>query len=226
MRLLLLAFCFMGCTYADASMRIGNTYHYLDAWGGQDYTTEPLVVTQENNGAARFYSRATQGYVITLSSAARVDNGHSGVGAILYGEVGQGQAGVAWGANPVAATYSPDGNAVGEEVNGINRSGSSVPIVYGQNIVMGGNAPTDTALMIETSGAEPLGKAEVGIQIGHQGAPAASQVGLKIGEVDSGIAMQIQDCHRIVLNTAGTIYLQACENKVQLVKDGIVVVEW
>lgn len=216
------------CSPLNASERLGSGIPIiLDAWDGQDRTTEHLVATDNTGrGAVRFHAVAKTGqeYNSGLAVSARGE-GAPAIGAFLYGEIAKGYSGTAWGANPIGATFSATGNAVGLEVNGVNRSGSEAPTVYGINVVNGGNAPTDAALMIETSLEEPEGKADYGVVIGHPGKPAARKTGLKIGDVDSGEAIRIQSGHRISLSHDGAVYVRydPVTDQVQVVKHGRIV---
>ena len=120
-------------------------------------------------------------------------------------------AGSAFGGNAHATIYS-GAPAVGLEVNGLVFSGKRQAHVREIDILNGGNAPTEWALGVETSGAAPKGKQKVGVMLpgpaqGFRHNPA-SQTGKGIGSIDSGEAIRIQENHRFVLNNAGSIYLK------------------
>ncbi|MEW6106237.1 MAG: hypothetical protein AB1563_07730 [Bacillota bacterium] len=157
---------------------------------------------------------------------------HPSVGAFLYGEAATGSATTVWGANPHAVTFSPSSNAVGEEVNGVNRTSppSTAPIVYGMNIVNGGTAATDAGLIIQTSNSEPAGRPDYGIILGGPSTGTGSSApatitGLLIDRVSSGEAIRIMENNRIALNKNGSVYIRynTSTDRIELVRGGVVV---
>ena len=205
------------------SLIVGTqTFPYLLAWNGQNQATEHLQVSDNtNSGAARFYARNDSGLNWAAAMAAHGEGTGQAVGLFAYGEnAGEGEA---WGANIIGVSYS-GGPAVGLEVNGVNRSGAEAN-VHGLYIGNVGNAPTRAALTIQTSFAEPQGKPKYAIFIAGQSdnnptAPA-SDVGILIDHVDSGMAMQVSQGDKIALSHDGQTYLVFDGQRVLLVKKGI-----
>ena len=155
------------------------------------------------------------------------------VGAFLSADAVAGSSTVVWGAKYSAYTFSPSSNAVGEEVNSFNRSGSTSPNVWGLNIGMVGNAATDAGLVIETANSEPNGRPDYGIVIGGPkttGVPTqpAGQTGILIDHISSGEAVRIMDDNRVALNKAGNTYIRynSGSNRVQIVRNNVIVAQF
>lgn len=215
-------------TYLLFSLVVGTqTYPYLLAWNGQNNATEHLQVSDDtNSGAGRFYARATTGLNWGAAMAAHVDGDAQGVGLFAYGE--NAGTGITWGANLIGASYSGFA-AVGVEVNGVNRSGQSAN-VHGAYIANGGNAPTLAGLTIETSLSEPLGKPRYAIFLAgpndqNPQAPA-SEAGIHIDPIDSGVAMQIAQGDKILLSHDGTAYLYYDGVRIRFVRNGSIRGSW
>lgn len=203
-------------------------FPYLLAWNGQNLATEQLQVADDtNSGAARFYARTDHGLNWGAAMAAHGEGTGQAVGLFAYGET-DGEA-IAWGANLMGASYS-GAPAVGVEINGLNRSGDPHAKVYGATIVNGGNATTWVGLAIETSLLEPQGKPRIGIALQgtstqNPSAPA-SEVGIAIDHIDSGVALKIAQGDKILLSHDGRAYLYFDGSRIRLVKDGIVRGSW
>jgi hypothetical protein len=192
------------------------------------------VGTKGNVQAFKSYAEANkrrQGLgILSLAPA-----GHFATGATFYAEAASGSATTVWGAVTQAYTFSANRAAVGEEVDGWNNTTSTQPIVYGVNVVNGGNTATDAAVVIETSIFEPAGKPDYAIALagpggpavvgGGEGHPPASVTGILVDNIVSQEAIRIMENQRIVLNQAGDVYIHfnTTTNRVEFVRHGLVV---
>ena len=197
-------------TFTTAELILGDyTAPKLRAWGFEDLSGTPsLFISKTVSGsdvnAVSLYQLVPPGEAgpaSPLGSAIRLEGQGDAVGAYFYSE-NDGN-GVAFGLNSLAATYGGE-PAVGMEVNGLNRSGNGQALVRGMDIVNGGNAPTQWAIGIQTSNAEPAGQPRYGVVLGgpdygYRNNPA-SQTGLVIDRIDSGEAIEIQPDHFITLD--------------------------
>lgn len=197
--------------FTAAELILGDgTFPKLRVWGFEDLTGTPALyvsktVEDSDRNSVSLYQLIPDGVAgpaAPFGSATRTEGQGSPVGGFFYAE-NDGQGGVAFGLNAIAATYS-GAPAVGMEVNGVNRSGEGDRPVRGIDVVNGGNAPTEWAIGIQTSANEPAGKPQYGIVLGG---PAfgyrhnpASEVGLFVDRIDSGRAIEIRAGDAVVLN--------------------------
>lgn len=158
--------------------------------------------------------------------AAHTDGDAHVVGLFAYGEnAGTGEA---WGANLIGASYTGYA-AVGVEVNGVNRSPTEAN-VHGVYIANGGTAPTKAGLTIETSLAEPAGQPRYAIFLAgpsdeNPTAPA-SDAGIHIDPIVSGVAIQVAQGNKIALSHDGSAYLYYDGARIRFVRNGVVRGSW
>ncbi|MGE5666668.1 MAG: hypothetical protein ACM338_00590, partial [Betaproteobacteria bacterium] len=144
--------------YMSAELLLGDhTFPKLQIWNFQDRTHAPRLFVSNTAGSdgmdspSFFYSLVPPGISgphAAFSSAIRSEGSADVAGGILYGETSG--TSNAFGANPIAASYS-GAPAVGMEVNGLNFSANPNASVRGIDIVNGGTAETQWGLGIETS---------------------------------------------------------------------------
>jgi hypothetical protein len=213
-----------------------NVFPYLRIWGGVDQVNARLYVST-NTGLthnAYFYGQATNTYQQGMAAAAYTNNSQAANGATLYGEadtLATSQGG-AWGANLVGNTYNAAVPAHGVEVNGINSSTGN-PVVDGVFVVNYGTRKTLAGVAVATSIEQPASKPDYGIILAgpnsfYSNQNVAAVTGLYIDSVDSQEAIRIQDNHRIALAKNGNTYIRynSTTNRVQIVKNGVVVAQW
>lgn len=189
--------------FTGAELYAGDgTYPKLRAWNFENLTgSPPLFVsqtaTEDNYHGSAFYTLIPEGeevFTASLGTAIRQEGSGAAVAHTAYAE-NEGHGGPVWGMNSIAVTYN-DNPAVGMEVNGFNYS-DGFQLVRGIDIVNGGTAPTQYALGIMTSGAQPAGKPRFGIVLGgpefasYVTETPASRTGILINHIDSGEAIQV-----------------------------------
>ena len=219
-----------------------NAFPTLQAWSGVDKVKAHFYSSVANGGKtdnAFFYNTTcTPGPVNCGSSAlngvAHTDNQYPVYGGWLYGEAGTSAtpASAVWGAKLVGVAWGSTATVHGAEVNGVNL-GTGTPSVDGVFVVMGGNAKTRAAVAIATSIAAPSGRPDYGIILAgpnsqYSTANPASVTGLYIDNITSGEAIRIQANQRIALTKAQTTYFRydSASDKVQLVKNNVIVAQW
>lgn len=196
--------------YTAAELILGDrTFPKLRAWNFEDLSGTPALyisktVTDADRNSVSLYQLLPDGVdgpASPFGVGTRSEGAGNPVGGYFYAE--NDGTGIAFGVNPIAATYSGS-PAVGMEVNGVNRSGKNDALVRGIDIVNGGNAKTQWAMGIQTSGAEPEGKPRFGIVLGGPGYgfphTPASEVGVAVDKVDSGKAIEVHAGDALVLD--------------------------
>lgn len=226
-----------------------NAFPYLHLWSGVDQVSAHLYASV--NGGLRdnafFYNDSPIscpgiGYpncgVSAFNGAARTATSKFAYGGWSYAEADTPATATAtaWGARLLARTYSSLVPAHGVEVNGLNAT-NGAPVTDGVFIVMGGNAKTTAGMVMATGAWAPAGRPDYGMMLagpnsnyGGGAVPTlpASVTGVYIDQIASGEAIRIQRDQRVALTGSGTTYFRydSASDKVQLVKNNVVVAQW
>jgi hypothetical protein len=219
-----------------------NVFPTLTLWGGVDNVKAHFYTSSNGTKAdnAYFYNTTVcpSGPCPTdlsaLNGVAHTDNQYEVRGGWIYGEAasttpsGSGT----WGGKATGTAWGSSAAVHGIEVNGLNL-GNGAPKVDGVFVVMGGSAKTRAAVSVATSIGAPNGRPDYGIMLAgphttYSSYNPASVTGLFIDNVVSGEAIKIQKDQRIALTNSQTTYFRynSALDKVQLVKNNVVVAQW